>query len=216
VECSYLKIDSFDSFKQGQDDINASLSASLSSLKDSLASTDLVVGKHSEEIKANKEEISLKETIEEVDFVKSKFQEYCAYKHLKDLYNKVMPVVENFEVKLGRFNREIEQHRLVIRRFDEVMLEKASKFRLKQLENEFCKYLMKNDFEDSKTILKNRIEQLTDQMAEYDEKLQHLKSKVKERIDKEVQRVGVNFRNDINVQLEKERAYYKNLTKNLK
>ena len=76
---------------------------------------------HTSQISSAHAQISLRETIEEVDLVKAKFEEYCAFRHLKDLYNKVMPVMEAFEVKLAKFNREIEQHRLVVRRFDEVM-----------------------------------------------------------------------------------------------
>ena len=48
------------------------------------------------------------------------------------------------------------------------MLEKASKFKVRQVEDTFGKYLMKRDFEDSKVMLKQRIDLLAEGMDGYE------------------------------------------------
>ena len=48
-------------------------------------------------LRNNSENIELKETKEEVDLIRNKFENYCSYKHLKDLYNKVIPAIQGFE-----------------------------------------------------------------------------------------------------------------------
>ena len=59
--------------------------------------------------------------------------------HIKEVEQKIMPKVENFRAELKTFYDENQQHRNILLRFDEVMLEKASKFAIEQVYNHFNK-----------------------------------------------------------------------------
>ena len=54
--------------------------------------------------------------------------------------------------------KEHKQHNEIIRRYDEVILEKASKASIRDLENEFKQYLTCKDFEAFKKLNKADIE----------------------------------------------------------
>ena len=96
-------------------------------------------------LRNNIENIDLKETIAEVNIIRSKFDNYCSYSHLKDLYNKVIPSIQGFEGNIKEFNLEMEQHKEMIQRFDEVLSSKASKFSIDKIQDEFKNYLHLSD-----------------------------------------------------------------------
>lgn len=49
---------------------------------------------------------------------------------LADLANKLLPELDTFRVEMYSFKKEREQHTEILLRYDEVILEKASKFQL--------------------------------------------------------------------------------------
>jgi hypothetical protein len=63
----------------------------------------------------------------EIDKIWINFDKYCMYDDLKDLYMKTVPEIAKFEVKLEEFSKDIEKQTQILRRFDEILLEKASK-----------------------------------------------------------------------------------------
>ena len=70
--------------------------------------------------------------------------------HIKQVEQKILPKVplhfykdpkvEEFRGDLNGFREENKQHRNILLRFDEVMLEKASKFAIEQIYHHFNKY----------------------------------------------------------------------------
>ena len=85
-----------------------------------------------------------------------RFKDYWAYKDLKALYKKVVPAVKGFEKNIfvvnkdmgktcrtALFNLIIEQTKEIIRRFDEVLLTKASKISFEELQNRLADYTQK-------------------------------------------------------------------------
>lgn len=57
-------------------------------------------------------------------------QRFAEYEDLKDLYNRVIPEIAKFEVKIIDFESFINDSKLIIRQFDEVMTNKCDKIML--------------------------------------------------------------------------------------
>jgi len=63
-------------------------------------------------------------------------EQLCKYDDLKILYNKVVPAVQGFEENMIVLERDVETFKQIVNRFDEVILQKASKISLTNLEVE--------------------------------------------------------------------------------
>ena len=61
------------------------------------------------------------------------FQRFAEYNDLKLLYNKFMPELVKVEQKIMDFTLEVDQAKMIIRRFDETMTHKADKVSIDQL-----------------------------------------------------------------------------------
>lgn len=75
-------------------------------------------------------------TYEELDVVKLDMQKYATLNGLRELEKKVLPVVNAMCDKVQEFGASNDQMREMIRRFDEVMSDKAAKSAIQQLEYE--------------------------------------------------------------------------------
>ena len=64
------------------------------------------------------------------------FKKYAQYEELKDLYRRCLPAISGFEDKLKEYWTELEKAQLMMRRFDEVLCEKAEKTVLREFINE--------------------------------------------------------------------------------
>lgn len=76
-------------------------------------------------------------TYEELDVVKLDMQKFATLNGLRELEKKVLPVVNAMCDKVYEFGASNEQMREMIRRFDEVLSDKAAKSAIQQLEYEF-------------------------------------------------------------------------------
>ena len=63
------------------------------------------------------------------------------YDDLKDLYAKTMPEIKKFEDKIINFSISLEKTDIIMRRFDEIMTEKASKMDLRDLAKNISLYV---------------------------------------------------------------------------
>jgi hypothetical protein len=63
----------------------------------------------------------------------NQFKSYALYQDLKDLYAKVLPPLSTFEEKMDEMSASYEQSKEVIRRYDEIISDKASKTSIKEL-----------------------------------------------------------------------------------
>ena len=89
------------------------------------------------------------------------------YDDLKDLYSKTIPEIKRFEDKIVEFSLEQEKTEIIVRRFDEIMSEKASKIDLKDVAKNLQQYTKNTDFITA-TKLQN------DKLANYSHKIQDL------------------------------------------
>lgn len=55
------------------------------------------------------------------------------YQDLKDLYSKVLPPLSTFEAKMDEMSASYEQSKEMIRRYDEVLSDKAGKTAIKEI-----------------------------------------------------------------------------------
>ena len=63
----------------------------------------------------------------------SNFNQFALYDDLKDLYGKTVPEIKKFEDRIIEFNCQLERIDEIMRRFDEVITEKASKMDLRDI-----------------------------------------------------------------------------------
>ena len=76
-------------------------------------------------------------TYEELDVVKLDMQKFATLNGLRELEKKVLPVVNAMCDKVYEFGASNDQMREMIRRFDEILSDKAAKSAIQQLEYEF-------------------------------------------------------------------------------
>ena len=69
----------------------------------------------------------------EMGKVWEQFKSYALYQDLKDLYGKVIPPLSAFETKMNEMCSGYEQSREMIRRYDEIISEKANKTAVKEV-----------------------------------------------------------------------------------
>ncbi|CDW89243.1 UNKNOWN [Stylonychia lemnae] len=86
-----------------------------------------------DDLKYLDEQVQKRMEIEDGDRLWNNFRKFCKFDDLKDLYNKTVPEIQKFEQKIIDFTQEMEKSRIMIRRFDEVISEKASKLNIKEV-----------------------------------------------------------------------------------
>lgn len=82
------------------------------------------------------------------------------YEDLKDLYMKTVPEIFKFEQKIEEHRRDIQKQAEVLRRFDELLSEKASKNNLKEMAAENVKkYAPLDNFITHKVAINSRADE---------------------------------------------------------
>ena len=91
---------------------------------------------------------SLKSEInDKVKQVWKHFDKYCSFDHIINFKAEMEPRMQRCESLVGDFKLEIINNQKIIRRFDEVLLEKASKFSIEQIYQKLSDYMLVSDFE---------------------------------------------------------------------
>jgi hypothetical protein len=86
-------------------------------------------------------------------------KKYALYDDLKDLYAKVMPPLAGFDAKMDMMAQGYEQAREMIRRYDEVILDKANKTSIKEIQEHFKLYSRITSIEKIKQDIDIRFEE---------------------------------------------------------
>lgn len=119
-----------------------------------------------DDFKAYDERLLNKAEVEETERLWQNFERYALYEDLKDLYSKTVPEIQRFEDRLIRFALEVEQAQIIVRRFDEVLNEKASRLDLKELTRTLQSYTKGADFQGVTRGLEDRIGQVAEKVDE--------------------------------------------------
>lgn len=90
--------------------------------------------------------IQARVTYEELDVVKLDMQKYATLNGLRELEKKVVPLTNQMYDRVMEYAASNEQMREMIRRFDEVLSDKAAKSALSQLEYEIEQAFVKKKY----------------------------------------------------------------------
>ena len=101
------------------------------------------------------------------------FKKYAQYKDLKDLYKKTVPAISSFEDKLSEYYTEQEKMKLIMSRFDEVLVNKANKEAIVILRDFVNDEFARKDANDT------FVQRQTNQMNEVTENVSNLQELVK-------------------------------------
>ena len=102
------------------------------------------------DLKEIKAELKNKSNTEEVLKLWKNFQNFAEYQDLRDLYSKVIPEIQRFEDKMQEMLNEQAKTSLIVKRFDEVLIEKASKQQIRELKLELEEYVREESMKDFK------------------------------------------------------------------
>lgn len=97
---------------------------------------------------------------EVVDHIESQLTTYAKYEEMKALYHKVLPQMQKFEETMQRFDKEHEQSKEMIKRYDEVIAQKANRTQIidvekKAFERYAKKELTRQTFDDHEEKLRS-------------------------------------------------------------
>jgi hypothetical protein len=84
----------------------------------------------------------------DIHTLEKQIENLCKYDDLKILYNKVVPAVQGFEENLIDIERDVETYKQIVNRFDEVIIQKASKVSLANLEEDLRNYIHNNQYRE--------------------------------------------------------------------
>lgn len=76
-----------------------------------------------------------------VDSLKKNFDNCIQYRHLSAHKEYIDPIVEDWKNKMSAYTEELLKTREIIRRFDEIMLNKANKFEIERYRAELKNYV---------------------------------------------------------------------------
>lgn len=110
------------------------------------------------DFRAYDKRLLLKVDKEEGQRIWDNFQQYAYYDDLKDLYAKTMPEIKKFEDKIVQFGVDLEKIDIILRRFDEVITEKASKMDLRDFGRTIQLYVKNTDFQTSVSEVNQRVQ----------------------------------------------------------
>ena len=99
-----------------------------------------------EDLKTYDGKLSQKCSIQEAKNIWNNFGRYSLYEDLKELYQKTVPEIKRFEERLVQFSIEMAKSDTILRRFDEILTEKASKQDLREVQNQFQNYTKETEF----------------------------------------------------------------------
>ena len=106
----------------------------IQSVKKHFAVVTKEIDKIREDFRAYDDRLAAKTSTEETPQSWDNFNRFAFYDDLKDLYNRTLPELSKFEERIIKQNAMLEKSEIILRRYDEVLTEKASKHDFKDLE----------------------------------------------------------------------------------
>lgn len=99
------------------------------------------------------------------------FDNCCQYKHIRQVKNTIQPLAQEWVDKLKQFSKDNEDIKRIVSRFDEVILEKASKFSVDKIYEKLQDYATEEGLKESKDQvvkfecdLELKLEQITEDL----------------------------------------------------
>ncbi|CAI2360376.1 unnamed protein product [Moneuplotes crassus] len=133
--------------------------------------------------------LDTKASLQDVDEIYIKFEDYGTNSAFQELREKVIPPVKSFESDILKFREQNLQHREIIFRFDEVITTKASKMDLKNLETKIGKtFIDRKQFSAYQSQTKTEIEEHYDYLIKLEDAMDLLNHELNKEIYQAVRR----------------------------
>ena len=105
---------------------------------------------------------------EEIDKIWNNFKTYsnfCQFRHLKEHMDKVDPILQSCTHLLEKYKKDNQASKEIIHRFDEVLLQKASKFSVDKVEKELKAVCLKTSLEELKQEFEKKVQKNQDNIV---------------------------------------------------
>ena len=109
-------------------------------------------------------------------------------KNLDALRKEIEPIVQQCQQSIANFKTDMFRHSQMIRRFGEVMCEKAQKTSIQEVYNELLKYIKKEEFESENQSMIENVESKLQEFDEMKEIINELNEKIKFEIQSAVRK----------------------------
>ena len=130
-----------------------------------------------------------KASLKDVDLVIQKLSQYATKESFKELYDKVIPPVKSFQESMYSYRDQNLQFREIIRRFDDVLLTKASRLDISSFEDEIKnKYVGRIDFAEFSQSNSAKLEEHSELIQKLEDTLDTLNKEVNKEIFAAVRR----------------------------
>lgn len=101
-------------------------------------------------------------------------EEFCKYTDLKELYDKVIPPIQNFEEVMDGLEKDMMTNKQIIMRFDEVLTQKASKISVQQIIFDLNGYVTKEMLTKQNSIHEGQHNHIRAEIQGLDHKIEDL------------------------------------------
>jgi len=164
--------------------------------KISLATSDLKNMKTYSDYFSNKmkTKVEFSDLKVETDKIRDHFTKFWSYEHLQDLKNQVEPMVELVGVRLNQYQMNHEKNSAIIQRFDEVLLEKASKFNLEEIRQEMKQYISIEGFDIFKKDLNSKHDDIQNEIKHTSGLISKMKDQVCEEFKDNIDHTILDFK----------------------
>lgn len=157
---------------------------------------------NTENVSSNKANITdltsmMRNKIEKSEFyeLKNYTNLLCKYDDLKDLYSKVMPSIKNFEDNMILLNQDMHRNSQIIRRFDEIINEKANKVAINDVyEHLSSKYVSDSNFKDKIQLQDDKIQELNSTVENLEDTFQKLNNVIDMEIKSAIRKQMSSFK----------------------
>ena len=120
------------------------------------------VEENNKQIDELRDQLDSKLSREEGSRLWGNFSRFAVYDDLKELYQRCLPAISKFEDQLQDFVTDSAKLKLVVRRFDEVISTKVSKFQLAEFQTTVeTEYALKADVAERDMARKGEVKAIT-------------------------------------------------------
>eukprot|EP00347_Sterkiella_histriomuscorum_P010846 403374700 len=154
-----------------------------------------------QDIKFIDEQLNNKCDTSEAQKLWKNFGKYALYDDLKDLYQKAIPEIQKFEHKIIDYNAELEKVQVIVRRFDEIVSDKANKQNIKEVYQHITQYTLNTDFKFIKQQLNEKFNDNQRKIQEVEEMIDILGKNISKDIYAAVRRATLHLSKNTSMQI---------------
>eukprot|EP00347_Sterkiella_histriomuscorum_P005859 403355004 len=138
---------------------------------------------------------------EEGDKIWNHFKRFCKFDDMKDLYQKTVPEIQKFEQKLIDFTQDMEKNQFIVRRFDEIISDKASKMNIKEVYQHISQNVPQlNDFNSANAAHAAKIDESFGKIKHIEEMIDILGKQISKDIYTAVRRATLHLTKQVDGQ----------------